>query len=214
MNHWRCHNHRAFGDQVDCTNPQETSLSIAQRSSEHFCWYVSNDLRAKIERPSCLQYKLGDFLAGKPLNWKEISNDDEDDENWADLWVPSSGRSRPGDGIDNDHCEGEEKTQGGEKGTGKGKETKDGKRNRMGNRKGKGSRKGKGQWKAIENGKRKGMWNGTGKGIVKQTLGGDDIPRPIASQLHKTIFEGDSYTEVQLEKVYLEPEVSAAVSIS
>jgi hypothetical protein len=50
----------------------------------------------------------------------------DDDEIWADPGAPSSGRSRPGDGNDNDNCEGEVDTQGGEKGTGKGKATKDG----------------------------------------------------------------------------------------
>jgi hypothetical protein len=78
-----------------------------------------------------------------------------------------------------------EDTQGSEKGTWK----------RMGNKVGKGNRKvmedgkGKGNGKATEKGKKKGNWmgmgNGTGKGIVEQTPGGDDISCAAASQLQK-----------------------------
>jgi hypothetical protein len=118
---------------------------MVKRTCEHFSWYGSDDLRAKIEPPSCRHYKPGDFLAVRPLNWDEIINKDDDDENWADPGVLSGGRSHPSDNIDNDDGEGEEDTQGGEKGAGKGKGTKD--------RKGKGKGKGKG--------------NGKGKGIVK-----------------------------------------------
>jgi hypothetical protein len=107
--------------------------------------YGSYDLRAKIEPPRCHKYEPGDFPAVRPLNWDEIIDEDDDDENWADPGARSGGRSRPGDDNDNDDSEGEEDTQGGEKGTGKGKGTKDGK--------GKGKGKGKG--------------NGKGKGIVK-----------------------------------------------
>ena len=89
----------------------------------------------------------------RSLNWDEIIDEDDDDENWADSGVPSGGRSRPGDCNANDNGEGEEDTQGGVKGTGKWKGTKDGK--------GKGKGKGKG--------------NGKGKGIDKRTPGGDDI---------------------------------------
>jgi hypothetical protein len=145
MNNWRCDNSRAFGDQVDRSNPQTTSSEKVKRAGEHFSRYCSDDLRAKIEPPSCRQYKPGDFQAVRPLNWDEIIDEDDDDENWADPGAPSGGRSHPGDDNDNDDCKGEEDTQGGEKGTGNGKGTKDGK--------GKGQGKGKG--------------NGKGKGIVK-----------------------------------------------
>jgi hypothetical protein len=105
----------------------------------------------------------GDFLAVKPLNWHEIIDEDDDDENWLDPGEPRGGRSRPGDRNDNDNGKGEEDTQGGEKGTGKGKGTKDG--------------------KGKEKGKGKGI--GKGNGIVKRTPGGDDISRAVAVKLQK-----------------------------
>jgi len=145
MNNWRWDNPRAFGDQVDRSNPQTTSSGKLKHTGEHFSWYGSDDLRAKIEPPSCLQYKPGDFLGVRPLNWDELIDEEDVDENWADPGAPSGGRCRPGDETGNDYGEGEEDKQGGEKGTGKGKGTKDGK--------GKGKGKGKG--------------HGKGKGIVK-----------------------------------------------
>jgi len=144
MNNWRWDNPRAFRDQVNLSNLQTTSWGKVKRTSQHFSWDSSDDPRAKIEPPSCRQYKPGDFLAIKPLNWDEIINEDDDDENWADPGAPSGGQSPPGDENYNDNSEGEEDTQGSEKGTGKGKGTKDGK--------GKGKGKGRG--------------NGKGKGIV------------------------------------------------
>jgi len=173
MNHWRWDNPHAFGDQVDRSNRQTTSSGKVKHTGEHFSWYDSDDLRAKIEPPSCRQYKPGDFLAVRPLNWDEIIDEDDDEEIWADPGAPSGGRSCPGDGHDNDNGEGEEDTQAGEKGTGKGKGTKD--------------VKGKGK------GKVKG--NGNGQGIVKRTPGGDDISRAVALQLQKERYEADSGTE-------------------
>jgi len=154
MNNWRWDNPHAFGDQVDRSNPQITSPGNVKRTGERFSWYGSDDLRAKIEPPSCRQYKPGHFLAVRPLNWDEIIDEDDDDDNWADLGAPSGARSGPGDGNDNDNGESEEDTQGGEKWTGKGKGTKDGKG------KGKATEDGKGK------GKGKGKGNGKGKGIV------------------------------------------------
>jgi hypothetical protein len=173
-------------------NPETTSSGKVKHTGERFSWYGSDDLRAKIEPPSCRQYKPGDFLAVRSLNCDEIIDEDDDDENWADPRAPSGGRSRPGDGNDNDDGGGEEDTQGGEKGTAKGKGTKDVKR------------KGKG----------KGKGNGNGKGIVKQTPGGDDISHAVALQLHEERYEADWSTEGYLERVYLEPEASPAMSIS
>jgi hypothetical protein len=173
MNNWRWDNPRVFGDQVDRSNPQTTSSGKVKRTGKDFSWYGSDDLRAKIEPPSCRQYKPGDFLAVKRLNWDEIIDEDDDDENWADPGGLSSGRSHPGDGNDNDDSQGEENTQGGEKGTGTGK--------------------GKGKGKPTEEGKGKG--NGKWKGIVKQTSGGDDISRAVALQLRKEMYEADSDTE-------------------
>ena len=126
MNNWSCDNPRAVGDQVDCSTPQRTRLGKVTSTGGRFSWYASDDSRAKIEPPSCRQYKPGDFLAVRPLNHEEII-DEDDDENWAHTRAPSGGRSCPGHDTDNDNSEGEEDTQGGEKGTGKGKGTKDGK---------------------------------------------------------------------------------------
>ena len=181
LNNGRWDTSHAFRDEVDRSNPQTTSSGKVKRTSERFSWYGSDDPRAKIEPPSCRQYKPGDFLAIRPLHWDEIIDEDDDNENWADPGAPSGGRSHPGDGNDNDNAEGEEDTQGGEQATGKGKGTKDGKGN--GQRKGKGKGTGKGQGK------------GKGKGIVKQTPGGDDISCAVALQLQKERYEADSDTE-------------------
>ena len=181
MNNWRWANPGAFGDQVNRSNPQTTSLGKVKPTSKRFSWYGSDDLSAKIEPPSCQQYKPGNFLAVRPLNWDEIIDEDENEDNWADPAAPSGGRSRPGNGNDNDNDDGEceKDMQGGEKGTGKGKGTKNG------------MRKGKG--KATEEGK--GKRNGKGKGIVKQIPGGDDISHAVALQLQKELYEADSDTE-------------------
>jgi len=74
-----------------------------------------------IEPPSCRHYNPGDFLAVRPLNWDDIIEEDDDDENWADTGAPSGGRSPPGSCNDYDNGDGEEDTQGGVKGTRKGK---------------------------------------------------------------------------------------------
>jgi len=145
MNNWRWHNAPAFGDQINCSNSQTTSSGKVQRTNERFSWYGIDDLRAKIEPPSCRQYKPGDILAVRPLNWDGIIDEDDDDENWADPGAPSGVQSRPCNDNDNEDREVEEDTQSGEKGTGKGKGTKDGK----------------------GNGKEQGKGNGKGEGIVK-----------------------------------------------
>jgi hypothetical protein len=175
MNNWRWDNPDAFGDQVDRSNPQTPSSGTVKRTGERFSWYGSDHLRSQIEPPSCRQYKPGDFLAVRPLNWDEIIDENDDDENWADPGAPRGGRSHPGDGNGHDNGEGEEDMQGGDKGTGTGKGTKD--------------VKGKGK------GKRKGKGKGKGKGIVKQTPGGDDISRGFALQWQKERYEADSDME-------------------
>ena len=119
MNNWRWDNHRTFGDQVDRSNLQTTSSSMVKCTSERFSQYGSDYLRAKIEPPCGRQYEPGDFQAVRPLNWDEIIDEDEDDENWADPGAPSGGRCRSRDGNDNDNGECEEDTQDGENGTGK-----------------------------------------------------------------------------------------------
>jgi len=55
MNNWRWDNHCAFGDQVDHSNQQTTSSGKVQRTGVLFSWYGSDDVRAKIEPPSCRQ---------------------------------------------------------------------------------------------------------------------------------------------------------------
>jgi len=81
INNWRWDNPRAFGDQVNRSNPQTTSSGNVRDSSERFSSYSSDDLRAKIEPPSCRQYKPGNFLAIWQLNSDEIIGQEEDDEN-------------------------------------------------------------------------------------------------------------------------------------
>jgi hypothetical protein len=169
MTNWRWDNPCAFGDQVDRSNAQTTSPGKVHLTSEHFSWYRSDDLRAKIEQPCCRQYKAGDFLAVRQLNWDEIIDEDDDDDNWVDPGAPSGGRSRPGNGNDNDNGKSEEDMQGAEKGTGTGKGMKDG------------------------NGKRneKGKRNGKGKDIVQRNSGGDDISCAVTLQLQKQMSEAD-----------------------
>jgi len=183
MNNWWWDNPRAFGDQVDHSNPQTTISGKVKRTGESFSWDGSDDLRAKFEPSSGRQYKPGDFLAVRPLNWDEIIEEDDDDDNWADPGAPSGGRSSLSDGTDNHDSEGEETTQGGENWTGKGNGTKDG--------------KGKAKGKATEEGKGKGKGKGKrkGKDIFKQTPGGDDISRAVAVQLQKEMYEADLDTE-------------------
>jgi len=173
MNNWRWDNPHAFWNHVDPSNPQTTSSGKVKRTGERFSCYGSNDFRAKIEPPSCWQYKPGNFPAVTPLNWDEPINEDDDEENWAGPGVPSGGRSHPGDDNDNDNGEGETETQRGERRTGRGSGTKDGEGKGMATEDGKG------------NGKGKGNGNVNGKGIVEQTSGGDDISHAVALQLQR-----------------------------
>jgi len=129
MNNWMWDNPRAFGDQVDRSNPQKSSSGKVKCTGEHCTWYSSYDIRAKIEQPRCQQYKPGDFLADRPLDRDEIIDEDDDDENWVEPGSPSVGRSHPNNGNDNDNSKSEADMQGSEKATGKGKGTKDGKGN-------------------------------------------------------------------------------------
>ena len=117
MNNWSWDNPRAIRDQVDGSNPQTTSSGRVKRTGVHFSSYSSNDLMAKNEPPSCQQYKPADFLAIIPLNWDAIIDKDDDDDNWVDPGVPSSGRSCLRNGKDNHIGESEEGMQGAKKGT-------------------------------------------------------------------------------------------------
>jgi len=181
MHNSRLGNPRTLRDYVDRSNRQTTSWGKVKHTSERFSSYGCDDLRAMIEPPSCGQYKPGDCLASRPLNWDEIFDKHDDDENWVDPGAPSGGRSRPRDGNDIDNGEGEEDMQGGVKGTGKDNRTKD--------RKGTGKGKRKGKVTAMDEGKR--MGNSKGKGIVKPTPGGDDISCAVALRLEKELCEAD-----------------------
>ena len=66
-----------------------------------------------------------------------------------------------------------------------------------GTRTGKGTKDGewKGKGKVTEQRKEKEKGNVNGKGIVKQTPGGDDISRAVAMQLQKEMYEADSDME-------------------
>jgi len=183
MNNWRWDNPCAFRNQVDCSNPETTSMGKVNRPSDRLVWYGGDEPRAEIEPPSCQQYELGDFLAITPHNWDETLDEDDDDEDWADTGVPSGGSSRPGDGNCNDDSEGEEDMQGSENGNGKGKGTMEGK----GKGKATEHRRGKGKWKGTRNGK--------GKGNVKHTAEGDDMSPAIALQLQNEMSEVDLDTE-------------------
>jgi len=55
-------------------------------------------------------YEPGYFRAIRQQNWDEIINEDNGDQNWADLGVPSGGSSGPGDDKLNDYGEGEDDT--------------------------------------------------------------------------------------------------------
>jgi len=91
MNNWRWNNPHAFEDQVDRSNSQTTSLGKVKRTGEHFSWSGSDDLRAMIEPLCCWLYIPGDFQAVRSLNWDEILDEDDDDDNWADPGAPSGG---------------------------------------------------------------------------------------------------------------------------
>jgi len=193
IHNWRWDNPHAFGVHVDRSTLQPTSPGKIKCAGERFSSYGSDNLRVKVEPPSCHQYKLGDFPAVRTLNQDGIIDEDEDDENWADPGALSGARSRPGNGNENDNGDGEEDTRGGETMTGKGKGTKDGKG------RGKATEDWMGKWKgngkAMEDGKGKGKGNSKGRGSVEQTRGGDDIFRAVALGLQKEMYEADSDME-------------------
>jgi hypothetical protein len=72
MKNWRCDNPSAFGDGVDGPNQHISTSGMVKGTPERFSLYGSNDLRAKIEPLSCWQYKPGDYLGIRPLDWDEI----------------------------------------------------------------------------------------------------------------------------------------------
>jgi len=163
MNHWRWDNPLAFGDGVEHSNPQRTSAWKVIRTCKRFSRYGCDNPRATIELASRRPYKPGDFLVIRPLNWDEVMDEEDDDENCGDPGARIGDRCRPGNGNDHDDGGGEEDTQGSEKDTGTGRATKDGQ--------GKGKATEDGEGKALGKGKGKEKRNGKGKGIVKQTPG-------------------------------------------
>jgi hypothetical protein len=184
MNDWRLDNASAFVDEVDRSNLQTTCSGKFKRNCEVFSWYGSSDnISAKIEPPSCRQYKSGHLLGVRTLNWNQIIDKDHDDDIWADPGAPSAGRCGAGDGNDNDRCQSEEDMQGDEKGTGNGNRKKDWKST------GKASEAGKGK------GKEMGKGNTKGKCIVMHTPGGDDISRAVALQLQREL--SDAYMDTE-----------------
>jgi len=108
MNNCRLDNPCALVDQVERSNLQTTSSGKVKCSGQRSSSYGSDNLRAKIVLPSCRQYKPGDFLTCKWLNWVEMIHEDDDDESRVHIGALRSGRSSPGDGNDTDNGEGEE----------------------------------------------------------------------------------------------------------
>jgi hypothetical protein len=78
MNNWRWENPDAFGNQVDRSNTLTNIPGTVKHTGEPLSWSGRNDLRAKIEPPSCWQYKPGDFLAVRPLNLDKIIDKEGD----------------------------------------------------------------------------------------------------------------------------------------
>jgi len=142
---------RAFGDQVDRSNPQKTSSGKFMYTGEHSSWYRINDFSTKVEGPCCQQSKPGDILAVGPLDWDEIIEEDYDNENGVGPGPWNHGRSGGRDDKVNDGSERKVDRQCSQKGSRKGKGTKDG----IGTGKRKATDKGKGKWK--RNGKATGI---------------------------------------------------------
>jgi len=88
MNNWRWDNPHAFGHRVDSSNLRTACSGKGTRTHQPLSWYSSHDLRAKIDPPSCRQYNPGESLAVSPLNWDEIIDQDDGDENWVDPGAP------------------------------------------------------------------------------------------------------------------------------
>jgi len=150
MNNWMWDNPHAFRDQINRSSLQTASLGMDKRTGKHFYWYGSNDLGGKMESKSGQRYKPGDLLPVRSLNWDELIDKVDDNENWVDPRAPSSGRSHLRYGNDTDDSKGKHDTQGSEKGTGKRQVAKDGKGKQ------KATEDGKGKGKALEKGNGKG----------------------------------------------------------
>jgi hypothetical protein len=142
MINWRWDILNTFERQVNRSDPQKIILQKVGRTGERFSWYCSEYLWAKVERPTCWQYKPGDFLAVSLLNLDETIEVEDRDDNWGDPGASTDRRSHSIDANDIDNGEGEEDMPCSEKATRKEKGTKYGK----GYGKGKGNGKGR-QWR-------------------------------------------------------------------
>jgi hypothetical protein len=156
-------------------------------TGERFSWYGSDDLRTKFETPCYRQYKKGDFMAVRPLNWDAIIDMDDDDEGWADSGAPSSGRSRPFD------CNGKMTVRVSRTP----REVREGPRESREQRMG----WGKGWGKGIERGTQQRQESGSRRDTVKRqvlldTLQGEIISvMPLGCRLQKEMYRTDSDTE-------------------
>lgn len=108
----------------------------------------------------------------RPLNWDEIIEEDDDNENWADRGSLGDRSTHPGDENHHHDGKGQVNKQGGVQWTRKGKGTQDE------NGKGKATEDEKGRGKGL------GMPNGERKGIVILTPGGDVISHAIDLLMH------------------------------
>jgi hypothetical protein len=114
MNNSRGDNPCSSWNPNDHGGPETATPGKITGTCEHFSWYSCNDLRAMNESRSCLEYKIGYFLAVAPRIWEEIIDHDASQENWLDSCAACCGRSRPSDGYDNNNSSPDEETLGGE----------------------------------------------------------------------------------------------------
>jgi hypothetical protein len=159
-NNWRGDNHRAFEDQVDCSDPFKTSSGASVRHCMHFGLYSSNKLRINIQQPGCRHDKPGEVLVVRPLNLDEKIDNQDDNEKSRNSGEPIGETSSLRDVQENDDCQGEEAKQGVENGTGM--------------RKGTNKREGNGKGKQNRNSK--------AKGSVKHNPRCVDISHAVAFQ--------------------------------
>jgi hypothetical protein len=89
MNNWMWDKSCAFRSQFDLSNLQTTCSGMVKPTVERFPCYGIEHLMEQIEPPSCRQYTAGEFLAVRLLNWDEIIDEDDDDDNMADPGGPS-----------------------------------------------------------------------------------------------------------------------------
>jgi len=89
MFNWKWENLGFFGDKVNRSNLLTTSSGLVQRSAKRFSCYGSDYLRVWFQRPRCRQYKPGNQLRERLLNWHEKIIEDDDDGYRTDPAAPS-----------------------------------------------------------------------------------------------------------------------------